>query len=639
MKNKSLRYRLLITTISIGTIPTILLLVFLFNLVSRDINRDNNAKLSSIRELKKAQIENYFESIDLHLQTMSTEIGVEEAILDFDAAWKELQRDKNPQTYLQTVYVTDNPNPTGEKHELFKGEDGSYYSDIHSTYHPSFYQIQQKFNYYDVFLFNTEGDLVYTVFKELDYATNFFNGEYANSGLGKVYQKALRLKVGETVIEDFEPYAPSHGAPASFIAAPVYNRADSLIGVIAFQMPLDKITEIMNHRVGQGETGETYLVGNDKKLRSNSFRDPERYTIESSFASNTALPIVQTASVLAALSGEKGVDKIESYMGDKVISAYSPMNYKSLHWAMVTEITTKEALSTLRSFTLWSVGSLFVIVLFIQGIGYMLASSLERPIRESIMSFAQSVDQYTLFSEQLNVNSEKLASGASQQASTFEQISASAIEISTKAKNTAALSTRAKDDANELTSISKNGTLGLQQLLGNFTKVKDGATESTKIISRINEIAFQTNLLALNAAVEAARAGEAGKGFAVVAEEVRSLAQKATTAAKETEHIIVGTIDAAEESTKSLENYQDWFAQISERTERINQVLHDQNESAEDQARSTEQVSFGVTDSEQVVLENAASAQELSATANDIVYENRNIKVALGSLKALVALD
>ena len=276
-------------------------------------------------------------------------------------------------------------------------------------------------------------------------------------------------------------------------------------------------------------------------------------------------------------------------------------------------------------------------ILLTIGVSLYLSRRIVNEINISVSTFTESLERYSSFSELLAQSSEKLASGASQQASTFEQISASASLISSQAKVNAELSENALNDAQKLATISEDGVGTLKQLKESFAKMKKGATESTTIIGRINEIAFQTNLLALNAAVEAARAGEAGSGFAVVAEEVRSLAKRASEAALETESIIAGSVQAASKGESTLGQYENWFDQISKHTDNIKVKLNEQAASVDDQARSTEQVSLGVINSEQVVQGNAASAQELTATAQDMVAENKNINHALSALKYMVS--
>ena len=117
--------------------------------------------------------------------------------------------------------------------------DGSAYSEVHRRYHPVFRNIVSRFGYYDMFLINPQGQIVYTVFKETDYGTNLETGPYKDSNLAQLVRQVIASNEKDfTQLADFAAYAPSYGMPASFIAAPIYN-GSKLVGVLAFQMPVD----------------------------------------------------------------------------------------------------------------------------------------------------------------------------------------------------------------------------------------------------------------------------------------------------------------------------------------------------------------------------------------------------------------
>ncbi len=143
---------------------------------------------------------------------------------------------------FQQLYIGNNPNPLGSKDKLDQSPDSSSYSRAHAIFHPVFRELQQRFGYYDIFLIDAEsGDVIYSVFKELDYATSLKTGSYADSGLGKAYRGAMTLQdSGKVYMTDFEPYLPSYNGPAAFIATPVFDHG-ARVGVIAFQLPIDRI--------------------------------------------------------------------------------------------------------------------------------------------------------------------------------------------------------------------------------------------------------------------------------------------------------------------------------------------------------------------------------------------------------------
>ena len=161
-------------------------------------------------------------------------VRTQTALLRFTTAWAEIAP-RSPREVLQRAYIFDNPNPTGSKELLDRAEGGLEYDRVHEEYHDMFRALLREKGYYDIFLFDLDGNLIYSVFKELDYATNFVSGPYAESGLGKAFRAALAQP--ERISEvPFEPYEPSYGALASFISTGV-RLGERVAGVIAFQLP------------------------------------------------------------------------------------------------------------------------------------------------------------------------------------------------------------------------------------------------------------------------------------------------------------------------------------------------------------------------------------------------------------------
>jgi methyl-accepting chemotaxis protein len=184
----------------------------------------------------------------------------------------------------------------------------------------------------------TTGDIVYTVFKEVDYGTSLKTGPYADTNFAEACSAALSSgNPDSTHLVDFAPYHPSYNAAASFIASPIYDGAN-LVGVLAFQMPIDRINGIMQERAGLGESGETYLVGQDGLMRSDS-----RFSDESTIL----LQSIDTETAVLGLAGESGVAIVPDYRGIPVLSAYQPINVGGLVWTVLAEIDEEEAFAAI----------------------------------------------------------------------------------------------------------------------------------------------------------------------------------------------------------------------------------------------------------------------------------------------------
>lgn len=277
--------------------------------------------------------------------------------------------------YLQSAYIVDNSNSVGEKEKLDDADDGSSYSAFHKRYHPILRQIVQEFEYYDLFLIDTDGNIVYSVEKEVDFATNLQLGPYARSGLARVYKEAQKQSSGYVAMADFDFYAPSYSAPASFMATPIYQGTvdgPQLVGVMAVQLPVEEINNVMTsgenwQADGLGQTGETFIVGGDQRMRSNSrslVQDPDIYfqALEDKQVSKDDIDrirqletsvLLQPATsnaVVSALAGQSGKQDVRNYLNDAVLSAYAPLDIRGVDWVIVSEINRSEIFKPIDEF-------------------------------------------------------------------------------------------------------------------------------------------------------------------------------------------------------------------------------------------------------------------------------------------------
>lgn len=189
--------------------------------------------------------------------------------------------------------------------------------------------------WYDIFLINTSGRIVYTVARESDLGM-VIPSELPDSGIEKAFRDAKRMGLDDIALSDIAPYAPSADAPAAFMMASIVDSNGKHAGYVAFQIPLDKINEIMLRRDGMGETGESYLVGRDGLMRSDSYLDPKGHSVIASFRDNLG---VDTEATREAFSGGHGSDVIIDYNGNPVLSVWDTLDLgNGVLWAMMTEI-------------------------------------------------------------------------------------------------------------------------------------------------------------------------------------------------------------------------------------------------------------------------------------------------------------
>ena len=328
------------------------------------------SKLVALSEARATALTDWMGGIEGDLQTQAQNPVVLQALHEFEDAWIELGG--NQTAYLQEQYIDNNPNPTGQKENLDYAPDGTIYSTVHAEYHPYLRTFLRDRGYYDIFLFDTQGNLLYTVFKELDYATNLNSGEWAQTDLGNAFRAARNNpRVGFQQFFDFEPYAPSFDAPAAFISTPVLEADGSLAGVMVFQMPIERLNNLMQQTAGLGESGETYVVGSDFLMRSDS-----RFSEESTILARS----VDTPAARAGLAGQSGFMFGPDYRGVAVGSAYQPVDMAGATWVVLAEIDQSEMLAPVASLRNSIILLIVVAIAALSAIGIFVGRSISRPL-------------------------------------------------------------------------------------------------------------------------------------------------------------------------------------------------------------------------------------------------------------------
>jgi class 3 adenylate cyclase len=401
-------------------------------------------QMTSIRAAQTYQIESYFDQVFSHTRTLSQdrmmvnamkqfragyEIGLYRPLADaqteavakfYDTSFGEAiaTKFKDPplpfmfrpkravSNYFQYHYIVENSFPSGKKDSLIEANgDNTIYNRFHKFYHPLFRDLMREFDYYDVFLIDIKSlAIIYSVYKEIDFATSLIDGPHQDSGLG-LLAKQIRDKPqsGEVKVVDFRSYIPSYGAPAAFVGAPIYD-GNKAVGILAIQLPAREINRAMTYgqnwaENGLGETGESYIVGEDRTMRSDArqliegkddFIDllkdsgltPSTVANIANFeTTNTVLPAV-SESVDRAFAGEAGTHLSRNYLGEPVLSSFAPLQIPGLNWVIVSEMAAAEAFRPItemqRNILVWGV----VLVLIAALLSMLLSRLFVRPIEK-----------------------------------------------------------------------------------------------------------------------------------------------------------------------------------------------------------------------------------------------------------------
>lgn len=319
---------------------------------------------------KADAVKGFFADTEKQVTEMAASPHISNALDRFSSAYYELG--PNAEADLQTAYIDNNPNPAGQKEKLTSASSGTNYDAVHTALHPWFRTILRTNDYYDIFLFDSQGRNVYTVFKELDFATQLANGRWKDSGLGDVVRRVLAGSVdAKPILEDFKPYSPSNNVPAGFVAAPIKGADGKIKGVIAVQLSIGKLDAAMSSTVVNGKTGENTLIGADKLARNNSPIDKSGTMLKRK---------LETKQADAVLAGQSGVEIGPNAQGKKSYIAYTPVETMGAKFGIISDITSAEVNAPLNKLALQVA---IVALLFAAGasaVGLWFARSLTKPI-------------------------------------------------------------------------------------------------------------------------------------------------------------------------------------------------------------------------------------------------------------------
>ncbi len=275
------------------------------------------------------ELGNYASSVENDLKIVGSISLVQKAVGEFSSAFRILGSD--PKVALQRIYIRENPHDAKSRHKLQKAGDGSEYSRLHGEYHAWFSKLAEVRDYYDIFLVDSEGNIVYTVFKEDDLGTNVLTGALRDTPIAEIYRRALDASPGSVVGSAFARYEPSENIPASFHGTPLHHDG-RVAGAVLFQLRLDPFNQIMQSVHQLGKSFESYVVNADRLMLS-----------ESRFAEKSILALrVDNLSVKNAIAGATGFGIVNNYHGAPVLSAYSPFNSIGIRWAVLAEVDEDE---------------------------------------------------------------------------------------------------------------------------------------------------------------------------------------------------------------------------------------------------------------------------------------------------------
>ncbi|MCH7371594.1 ATP-binding protein [Aeromonas aquatica] len=402
---RGLRPQLMLAFFMLGLVPFLVVTLFFLYSHGKDLTTQTSNHLVSVRNIKKSQLEDYFGNLKEQITNFSQQDFAGDSIgrfYGFTGAFEKLgTTPQGARARAQARYVPGSWDKLQQPDSKLVIEPSisaliladEMYGRVHQRFHRGYADMVRKSNYSDIFLVDLNGDVVYSVTKHPNFATNLLSGPYQASGLGNTFAKVKRRLDGgqkPRQIFEFTDFGRNEltGQVVAYLAAPVMQY-DDVRGVVIFELLPDKLNQIMAEREGLGETGETILVGPDKRMRADAWLAPE-FSVENSFSPN--FRPLQTPLVIKALSGEQGVGPFLSYHDDEVLAAYTQVKVFDTEWAFIAEISTSEAYAPIRQLEtlviLLGAGSLLLLTLFSR----WLSHSITAPLRSLTAAAEQVAD-------------------------------------------------------------------------------------------------------------------------------------------------------------------------------------------------------------------------------------------------------
>ncbi|MEO1094166.1 MAG: adenylate/guanylate cyclase domain-containing protein [Cyanobacteria bacterium J06638_28] len=395
------------------------------------------SNLTTVRSTKANQIQTYFQTLQSHLLTLAEDRMVVAAMVELNKEFRQLDRTYIPveweaplqdyfethyfprleaysgqearfesysppgqaARYLKHHYLSQNPYEPDNKRQLLAADDGSDYSRYHQEYHPIFWNLIQQFGYADLYLINHKtGDVIYSVSKAPDFATNLNDGPYSESSFAQLVETIRENPTPSSfVIADFQRYEPAYGELALFTASPIYN-GPHIVGILAIRLETTGVSAIMNQLDAQDSSLDAYLVGADGLLRSTPRffnNDAEQYlkrlqrqgvpesTLQAiaQFESPMLLQSVNSEIVQQVLGGTAGTTQIQDPRGVSVLSAYESLDLEGLNWGILSQIDVVEAYAPAIRLRWALIAAAIILITVLTFLALVAATYIIRPIR------------------------------------------------------------------------------------------------------------------------------------------------------------------------------------------------------------------------------------------------------------------
>lgn len=724
MSRIGIKQKLIFSFLGVSLIPLAGISIYSYYKSQSSLTDMAKSQVESVRSTTKQRLDQYFNSVSGQMITLSNSNGINQALKDFTDGFFSYQKEaglsqvdilvakkqlsnyykndfeaeflkqnpgksvdsqkildslSNDQILMQSTYIANNKYPLGNKHKLDSAADDTLYNKAHSIHHLNLREYLEKFGYYDIFLVDADtGTIVYSVFKELDFGTSLKNGPFTETSLGQAFRSALtQSDTNKVSMSDYSQYFPSYDSPAGFVSSGIFENG-KVIGVLIFQLSFDEINKITLAETTTFKTLETFLVGNDYKMRSDSRIDSQNRSVRASFKDPTRGSI-KNEHIDMALKGESLIGLGKDFLSRDVVFSVSPYEVFGNKWSLNTIVTQEEAFQSVAEMR-WALFLGALLAAFGVGtVALLYARSLALKLTSLATGLKDGAETVFETSKSIGDISQRLSEASSEQAASLQETVASIDEISAMVQRNADSATSSSKASEVSTTAAHRGQEKVQEMMTSINSISKGNEDIMSSIQKsnqeiseivhviqsiadktkvINDIVFQTKLLSFNASVEAARAGEHGKGFAVVAEEVGNLASMSGKAATEISNmldqsvqrvtkIVEGTKgmmdslirtskDKVDHGTRTAKECASALDEIMRNVSSVNEMVREISTASQEQSSGVREINKAMSELDQVTQQNSASSNDASTTARELNKQAQRLNNFVNDLAILV---
>lgn len=572
-------------------------------------------------------LKHQFNNMEVDVGLLEKNPMVETAIRDFSSAWAKLGSQATDR--LHTQYITQNPYPVGEKDKLVQNGSNDTYNMVHAKYHPFFRRYLELRGYYDVFLIDPKGNVVYTVYKEPDFATNLVSGPWKETGLAKLFLQTRNATVENNPVltTKFAPYKPSNDYPAGFMGVAILDDSGKFAGTLIVQLNPKSAQKNMNDAMSTVEGIEMYLMGPDHVIHGDT---------EGEKAVNPMERTPEIAAFIKRVKDRGFIRKVSGHEGEDVSLASSSVDIFGTHYHINVEkdyaILQGELHELLQQMAL----TLIVVLGVISGLGFVISRRLTQPMR--IISSA--LDDIRLGRKERAVPCQERTDEIGSIAKAAEALRLSSLEAEQLAAAQAAEQRAKEARAARVNALLEAFESKLTQAVGT---VASTATQLYQTTDTVNSVVREVNQRTESAASASSETSQSVQAVAAAAEEMSASIQEISGQVTKASTVVgeaVRNTEALDSITQTLGNA---TTKISEVTGLISHIAQEINllalNATIESARAGEAgKGFAVVASEvkNLAAQTANATNEVDEQIKGVQSAAAQVMTVLGSIKETI---